>query len=170
MNRKTCQLVSEIRLAEPRDGLVHAGRIEHRQIERQRLADPLGERGVVGEIIVSQGMNERRESGEFDQPDHRRQRSFEKVDLELRLGMRAQIFIAHRADEEDAGEAAGARGIRESSMQSLGARSNARFEIDVRVIVRVIDRHWMLSLPAAASHGGLLTRNMGRCDPGFAIP
>jgi hypothetical protein len=43
---------SEIRLAETGDALVHAGRIEHGKIERQRAtAEPLSECRVIGKVI-----------------------------------------------------------------------------------------------------------------------
>ena len=48
----------EVRLGEAGNALVVARRIEHAEVELQRLADPLPQLGVVGEIVVGQRMNE----------------------------------------------------------------------------------------------------------------
>ena len=49
----------EVGLAEAVDALVVTGRIKHAEVEIDRLADPLTEGRVVGEVVVGQRMDER---------------------------------------------------------------------------------------------------------------
>ena len=41
-----------------RNALVVAGRVEGREVKLQRLADPVRQRSVVGEVVVGQRVNE----------------------------------------------------------------------------------------------------------------
>ena len=54
-----CGIDLEVRPSETVDTLVVTGRVEHADVELKRLSDPLRQAGVVGEIIVSQRMDER---------------------------------------------------------------------------------------------------------------
>src|SRR4051794_13326155 len=49
---------SEIGLAEPGDALVEARGIEHRLVQWQCFADPDRQRGVIGEVIIGQRMDQ----------------------------------------------------------------------------------------------------------------
>ena len=49
----------EVGLPEARNALVAAGRVQHGDIELERLADPVAEFGMVGEIVVGQRMDQR---------------------------------------------------------------------------------------------------------------
>jgi hypothetical protein len=49
----------EVGLSEADDALVVPRRIENADIELERLADPMSQRRVVGDIIVGQGMDQR---------------------------------------------------------------------------------------------------------------
>src|SRR5206468_12031626 len=49
----------EVGLAEALDALIVAGRIEHADVELDRVADPMRERRMVGEIVIGQRMDER---------------------------------------------------------------------------------------------------------------
>ena len=47
----------KIRLAEALDALIHSRRVEHVEVEVNRLADPVGERRMIGQVVVGQRMN-----------------------------------------------------------------------------------------------------------------
>jgi hypothetical protein len=49
----------EVALAKARHTLVRAGRVEDRQIELERLANPVTQGRVIGQIVVRQRMDQR---------------------------------------------------------------------------------------------------------------
>jgi len=53
-----CGIDLEVGFPEARNALVHARRVERRDIEVDRLANPMREAGVIGEIVVGQWMDE----------------------------------------------------------------------------------------------------------------
>ena len=81
--------------------LVTAGRIEHADIEVERLADPVPKLGMIGKIVVGQRMNQRAQPRGLDDCNHVLAGGLVKMNLELRDRMRAAAPIGHTADEQD---------------------------------------------------------------------
>jgi hypothetical protein len=74
---------SEVRLAETRNALIMPRRIKDRQVEIQRLADPMAEQRMVRQIVVGQRMDEGPQARRFNHGNDVLERMLEEVDLIL---------------------------------------------------------------------------------------
>jgi hypothetical protein len=122
----------EVRFAEAGNTLVLAGRVQHAHVEFERLADPVSVRGMIGEVVVGQRMDQCAEARRFDRRDYVGPGTLEEMDFVLRDWMRPDPLVGHVADEEDVRLALG-RPVQEIVAQAFGARTFLGRVIDVGV-------------------------------------
>jgi len=88
-------------LAETIDALVLARWIEHADIELDRLADPVRQAGVIGEIVVGERMDQGPQPRVFDRCHNISSSVLEEMHFILRDRMRADAALGHLANEQD---------------------------------------------------------------------
>jgi hypothetical protein len=91
----------EVGLSEAGDALVVARRIERADVKLERLTNPMAQARMVGDIVVSQRVDERAKARCLDRSDDLWPGAFQEMDFELRNGMRANCTIHHAPNEKD---------------------------------------------------------------------
>ena len=95
------RIALEVGLAEARNALIVARRIEHAQVELERFSEPLPKGGVIGEVIIGERVDKRSKARSFNGGRDPRPGAFEEMHLKLRDRMRPNAAVHHSADEED---------------------------------------------------------------------
>lgn len=91
----------KVRLSEAWNALIMPWRIQDREVEIERLADPVAEGRMICEIVIGQRMDKRAQTGRFNHRNDIIARMFEEVDFILRHRVRADTQIHHPSDEQD---------------------------------------------------------------------